>query len=904
MKYRFVVLSAAVLAVATAASGAEAPSAEALEFFEKRIRPVLATNCYVCHSAEAKTRMSGLSLDTRDGIRQGGQRGHAVVPAEPDESLLLSALRYEGDVKMPPGGRLPESVVADFEAWIRMGAPDPRESAVKAQASSIDVERGRGYWAFQTPRIEEPPPVEDLSWPRGAIDQHVLAGMESRGLRPVGDARRTDLLRRATFDLTGLPPTVDELQAFLSDEGPRAFQKVVDRLLESERFGDRWGRHWLDVVRYADTIGRTRNLPFPMAWRYRDYVIDSFNRDKPYDRFLREQLAGDLLPYESAEQRVEHQVATGFLALGAHDLNEPDPKQFEMDIADEMINVTTRSVLALSVGCARCHDHKFDPIPAADYYALAGIFRSTELRNGLRRRPRFNGAYFLPELMVGLDGLPAYSSPGGEAHLSERQRLWAEMRAAEDRRDRNAVRAAVRELAKIPMPENLAMGAVDADQAANVRLNIGGDPHTLGDEVARGFVQVVFPTDADLPAVGREESGRLQLAEWLVRPDNPLTARVMANRVWRHLLGKGLVATVDNFGSSGQRPTNQALLDYLAVRFVDGGWSIKALIREIVLSRTYQLSTANDAVNFAQDPDNDHIWRANMRRLEAEAVRDAVLLISGELSDTQASPVAGFDPFRLINPGNPQITQWEVSETYRSVFVPVIRNAARPMFEAFDFPEPSETKGARDVTTGPAQALFLMNGEFVRSHSLTAAERLLASERSDLMRVRHAFRQVLNRDPSTREEDLTVRLVESSTRWLLSPETLASGRSEAEEWLSGLLGKAIGRDPDGNELEAAIAALPAGAGDSRTAIRAAFDNGEGGLRYDLLFAAVRAGFGRLPDQEARGSARKRLKDWLAAERADGGIGSAGMAVSASPQHEAWARVYHALFNSAEFRYRN
>ncbi len=898
-------LFATVVAVVAAPPAAKAQTAESLEFFENRIRPVLATNCYVCHSAEAKTRMGGLSLDTREGIRQGGQRGHAVVPSAPDESLLLSALRYEGNVKMPPGGRLPDRVIADFEAWIRMGAPDPRESAVKSQASSINVERGRGFWAFRAPRKDPLPAVQNLSWPRGAIDQHVLAGLEHRDLRPVGDATRTDLLRRSTFDLTGLPPTVDELQAFLSDESPRAFAKVVDRLLESERFGERWGRHWLDVVRYADTIGRTRNLPFPMAWRYRDYVIDSFNRDKPYDRFIREQIAGDLLPYESAQERAVHQVATGFLALGAHDLNEPDPKQFEMDIADEMINVTTRSVLALSVGCARCHDHKFDPIPAADYYALGGIFRSTELRNGLRRRPRFNGAYFLPELMVELDELPAYSSPGGEAHLSERRRLWAEMRAAEDRRDRNAVRAAVRELAKIPMPENLAMGVVEADQPANIRLNIGGDPHTLGDEVPRGFVQVMFPAGAELPSIGPGRSGRLQLAEWLVRPDNPLTARVMANRVWRHLLGKGLVGTVDNFGSSGQRPTNQALLDYLAVRFIEGGWSVKGLIREIVLSRTYQLATEIDEGNFAKDPDNDHIWRASLRRLEAEAVRDAVLMVSGELSETpKASPVASFDPFRLINPGTPQISPWEVSETYRSVFVPVIRNAARPMFEAFDFPEPSETKGARDVTTGPAQALFLMNGEFVRLHSLTAAERLLAAEQSDRVRVRHAFRQVLNRDPSTREEDLTMRHVASVTDWLLSPETLDNGRSEAKEWLSGLLGQAFGRDPGGDELDSAVAVLPGGAADSRAAVRAAFDNGEGNLRYDVLFAAVSAAFGRVPDQKERGSARKRLKDWLAAERANGGIGSAGMAVSASPQHEAWARVYHALFNSAEFRYRN
>ena len=886
-----------------------APTPEGLEFFENKIRPVLATNCYVCHSAEAKTRMGGLSLDTRDGIREGGQRGHAVVPSDVEASLILDALRYEGGLKMPPTGKLPDEVVENFSKWIEMGAPDPRELDVGPQQSTIDLEQGRQYWAFQAPRARALPEVHDLEWPRGAVDQYVLAALEDQHLKPVSDASKADLLRRVTFDLTGLPPSVGELEAFMADNSDRAYSQVVERLLESDRFGERWGRHWLDVVRYSDTIGRTRNLPFPMAWRYRDYVIRAFNDDKPFDHFVQQQIAGDLLPYDSHEERLENQIATGFLALGAHDLNEPDPKQFEMDVADEMINVTTRSMLALSVGCARCHDHKFDPIPTKDYYALAGIFRSSEVRNGLRRRPRFNAGYFRVERMVKLDGVPDYSTADAEALRAERARLWGELQAAEEARDRNACRKFARELSKLPVPENLAMGVVEAPEPQAMRVNIGGDPHTLGDPVDRGFVQVLYPPGAEIPEIGSGESGRLQFAEWLTRPDNPLTARVMANRVWHQLTGKGIVATVDNFGSTGRQPTNQALLDYLALRFVDSGWSVKSLVREVVLSRTYRLSTQLDGDNFAKDPDNNLNWRANLRRLEAESVRDSVLYVSGvlELDATPPAQVKGFDRSQILNPGNRQLRAWEFDDPHRSVYVPVVRNLANRMFEAFDFPEPSETHGVRDVTTSPSQALLLMNGRFIRSNALIAAERLMASHAQDRARARHAFRQVLSRDPSAAEEDRAIKRVSQIVRAVGSDEAKAERRAAAEAWLQGMLAASLDREPNAEEMSAAmdsvLSAEPAAA-DSAVAMQGAFAEANGAIRGALTQQVVESALGDRIDPKERSQMRKRVKDWYTAQVKGGGSGADMMASSSNPQHEAWTRIYHALYNSAEFRYRN
>ncbi len=883
---------------------------EGLDFFESKIRPVLAANCYMCHSAEAKTRMGGLSLDTRDGIQQGGQRGHAVVPNDVESSLIIGALRYDSDLKMPPTGKLSEEVVQDFERWIRMGAPDPRGTNVRVSESSIDLDQGRQYWAFQAPRKSPAPTVQDRSWPRGAIDQYVLAALEEHGLRPAPDASKTDLLRRVSYDLTGLPPTPDEVQAFLDDSSSRAYANAVDRLLESDRFGERWGRHWLDVVRYADTIGRTRNVPFPVAWKYRDYVIRSFNEDKPYDRFVREQVAGDLLPYESQQERVANQVATGFLAIGAHDLNEPDPKQFEMDVADEMINATTRSFLALSVGCARCHDHKFDPIPTKDYYSMAAIFRSSDLRNGVRRRPRFNAGYFRTQLLVPLDGLPEYTIDDAAEVRTERERLWIELQAAEEARDRVKCRQLARALGKLPMPENLAMGVVEAEQPVPTKVNIGGDPHTLGEAVDRGFVQVLLPSGAAVPAIGNSESGRMQLAHWLTRRDNPLTARVMANRVWHHLLGHGIVASVDNFGSMGRQPTNQPLLDYLAVQFMDQGWSVKSLVREIVMSRTYRLATDVQRENFQKDPDNNYFWRANLRRLEVEALRDSVLLVSGELEtgSPPPSPVGAFDRNQLINAGNRQLRSWEIDETYRSVYVPVIRNAASRLFESFDFPEPSETHGSREVTTGPSQALFMMNNDFVRSHAGIAAERLIASRSDDSERVRHAFRQVLARDPSPAEvERATVRIRELRGS-PVTPTKVGSRRESVKEWLGEFLTLALDREPSRSEIASAMEYLASKRPGTRKAAQAVIRLGRNdNPRSDaeVLKGIVETVLGRELTSEETAVAKQNLRGW----RAKQGRGSAEedtvlMASSSNAEQEAWSWLYHALYNSAEFRYRN
>ena len=464
--------------------------------------------------------------------------------------------------------------------------------------------------------------------------------------------------------------------------------------------------------------------------------------------------------------------------MGAHDLNEPDRKLFPMDVADEMINVTSRSFLALTVGCARCHDHKFDPIPQKDYYSMAGIFRSTELMAGVRQRPVFNAVYFHRDRLIELEGLPPYSGQNAAELNAKRAEIWKQLRQAEEDRNRTEVRRLARELDALPIPQNLAMGVVDAQKPRPVKVNIGGDPHELGEPAPRGFVQAVYAPDAELPKIPKNASGRLELAEWIAREDNPLTARVMANRVWHHLFGRGIVKTVDNFGKMGEAPTHPELLDYLAVRFIEQGWSLKALIREVVLSRAYQLSTDFDEQSFEVEPNNEYYWRANRRRLEVEALRDAVLLISGELSFERpsASPVYKFDRNRLVQLNNKQVKPWEIDSTLRSVYVPVVRNQVNRFYQTFDFPEPSETHGAREVTTVAPQALFLMNNELLMRNALVAAERLLSSSESPEDRVRRAYRQTLSRDPSAKELASAVKFVKAVEANYVAPEAKPRAR--------------------------------------------------------------------------------------------------------------------------------
>jgi hypothetical protein len=740
-----------------------------VQFFETKIRPVLARHCYQCHSAQAKKPKAGLRLDSRAGVLRGGASGPAIVPGKADDSPLIQALRQDG-LAMPPRGPLPAAVVADFERWVSMGAPDPRDRPA-AQAGKMDLAAGRKHWAFQRPQRHGAPPVRDTSWPQGVIDRFLLARLEAAGLRPAPDADRAVLLRRVTIDLTGLPPTPEEIDAFLADRSPDAWARVVDRLLASPAYGERWGRHWLDVARYADSNGKDENLTFHEAWRYRDYVIACFNEDRPFDRFVREQLAGDLLTADSRARRDEQLVATGFLVLGPKVLFDRDPLRRKMDVVDEQIDTVGRAFLGLTLGCARCHDHKYDPVPTADYYALAGIFASTRTLDGIKENnPLVSGWMLRP---LGNDGERLRA-----AQLAHQQQLEAtgvalrkaradclDLEARADSPEAAArlavARAGVKDLearerrlqATGPPAPPLAMAVRDEDRPGDVPINVRGDPHAPGPQVPRGFLQVIATAHA--PKLPADRSGRLELAQWLTARDNPLTARVLVNRVWLHLFGEGLVRSVDNFGAQGEPPTHPELLDDLAVRFMEDGWSIKKLVRELVLSRAYQMAVAESAEAARMDPDNKLLWRASRRRLEAEVLRDTMLSVSGRLDRMMGgSAVAALGEFATNNGGKGGIAT--DGSTRRSVYLPVLRNGLPPLFEVFDFADPDVSISKRNATTVPTQALYLMNSPFVMDQAQAAARRLLAEAEGDEERLVLLYRRALGRPPTTGER-VTVR---------------------------------------------------------------------------------------------------------------------------------------------------
>ncbi len=748
-----------------AAADAAAITPEQEKYFEAKIRPVLTTQCGKCHSSTAEKLRGGLRLDSRETLRLGGDSGPAIVPGNPEESLLLKAIRYrDKDLRMPPKAKLPDAVVADFETWIKMGAPDPRTgpSAVAARPS-IDLAKGREFWSFRSPKKSVPPAVKQTDWPRGEIDRFLLAALESRGLEPVADAVRSRLLRRVTFDLIGLPPEPEELDAFLADNAPGAFARVVDRLLASPRFGERWGRHWLDVARFAESSGKT-NFTYPQAWRYRDWAIASFSTDKPYDQFVREQIAGDLLPAVEDRKRADQIIATGFLAMGSKAHDAENRGQFILDVVDEQIEATTRAFLGLTVACARCHDHKMDPIPQRDYYALSGIFRSTQTCSGTLAGvfPNFNASP-LVELPSGAGVPAAVPALGAGQRATMEDRLAALVRErdsippGEMNRDRlrraNSMLSTLRYRLLIDQPGGtpraFAMGVRERDEAVDSPLYARGELEQPGEVVPRGLVRVICADPHEPIATG---SGRRELADWLASPANPLSARVIVNRVWLHLFGRGLVPTPDNFGAAGQRPSHPELLDTLAVDFMADGWSIKRLIRQIVLSRAYGLDSSHNPHNFESDPDNAFVWRMSKRRLDAEALRDALLFVSGRLANGPAvgSAVArtgeGLAFFLRIN-------GLDASDPHRSVYLPVVRDTLLESLALFDFADPSLVTGERATTTGPSQALYFMNGAVVSRQADALAERVCSFDRDDARRVDRAYRLVLARPPSASERD-------------------------------------------------------------------------------------------------------------------------------------------------------
>jgi hypothetical protein len=767
-------LAIAILAAAPVARGDGA----AVEFFEKRVRPLLVDNCYNCHSANTNAK-GGLRVDDRNGLIEGGSSGPAVVPGDPAKSLLIRAVRHEDEApKMPPKKRLSAEQVADLTRWIADGAawPEVKTAASPGKPDAKYSKLRKEHWAWQPLKAVLPPSVSDASWPRDDIDRFVLAGLEAKGLRPVGDADRPTLIRRATFDLTGLPPSPAEVDAFVNDGSADAFAKVVDRLLASPAYGERWGRHWLDVARYGESTGSSRNLPLPHAWRYRDYVINAFNADKPYDRFVREQVAGDLLPAKSQEERDEHRIATGFLAVGVKDVNQRFKVRFVMDNVDEQIDAVSRAFLATTASCARCHDHKFDPIPTADYYALAGIFRSTDLCAGLRNKMGGGGLdYYDSQLLVRL-GTDTKPDPNNAEKIAALTRAYEAAKKEfegirgtpeglakgpdgfpKQRPYRLKMVKAQTELAALTDPAvigKVALGVRDAEKVADTEIRIRGEAEKLGPVVPRGFLSVLdVPGAAKVNPIG---SGRLELAEWLASANNPLTPRVMVNRAWKHLFGQGLVRSVDNFGVTGDVPSDLELLDHLAARFVRDGWSVKRLVRAVVLSRAYRLGSEASAAHLAVDPADRLVWRHQPRRLDAEEIRDATLAAAGklDLSRPGASPASDLKVIELPNNGPlaRRIGEAARSSLHRSVYLPLLRGITPISLEVFDFAEQGMVTGSRDTTTVATQALYLLNDPFVRRQSLNLADRLLhQTELDDPARVDLAYRLTLGRSATPAE---------------------------------------------------------------------------------------------------------------------------------------------------------
>ncbi len=783
------------LAALARTHAADAPDAAQLAFFEKNIRPVLAEKCYKCHSADAEKVKGGLLLDTREGIREGGDSGHAVVPGNVAESLLIKALRYtDKDTAMPPqksGGKLADTVIADFEKWVKIGAPDPRDgTGAKVAKKAIDFEEARKFWAFQAPRAVPAPEVKNGAWPRTDIDRFILAGLEAKNLKPVADADPRVLIRRLTFDLIGLPPSPLEVETFVAEstrDPQSAIRNAADRLLASPQFGERWGRHWLDVARFAESSGKERNYTFPEAWRYRDWVIGALNADEPYDQFIREQIAGDLLPSKDGAERDAHVVATGFLALGPKGLNEKNREQFRMDVIDEQIDATSRAVLGLTVACARCHDHKFDPVPQKDYYALAGIFRSTDTFFGTASAggKNKNGTALLP-----LAGSTAPTTVGTTARTGLANFLAKNPDKAKkfknlppDRKQRLIARFANDNpaAAETPAPARAehAMGVRDGN-AADARVLVRGEIDQPGDRVARGFVSVLGSAPAT--ALPTSASGRAELADWLVAKTNPLTARVAVNRIWLHLFGDGLVTTPDNFGATGTTPSHPELLDALALKFMADGWSVKSLIRTIVLSRSYQLSSAWDKKNYDGDPDNVQLWRASPRRLDAEAIRDAMLAASGtiQLTAPTGSVVANIGDGYIGKGIRPEV--FDITANYRSVYLPIVRDFVPDALGIFDFAEPSLVVAARDVTNVPSQALYLMNNAFVIQQSQAMAKRIVATPLDYAKRIALAYQLTLSRPPTEAERARADAYLRTEARGLIPAKSGSIPEASLTSW--------------------------------------------------------------------------------------------------------------------------
>ena len=870
--------------------------ADKLEFFESKIRPAFIEHCYSCHSVESGKSKGGLYLDSKAAWQIGGESGPAIIPGKPDESLIIKAITRSGVIpEMPPKSHLSELEISHFRIWIQDGAIDPRDGVPPVhEKETIDIEKGRQFWSFQ--------PRKTFQGKR-SIDSFI----DPQSSPALADK----LVRRLYLDLIGLPPTPEERNEFLRQHqktSPEAaINSLIEQLLTRPEFGEKWARHWLDIARYADSNGGDFNLTFPESWRYRNYVIDAFNSDMPYDQFLREQIAGDLLPYSSSEQRNRQLIATGYLMVSPKMLTERNKPKMHLDIADEQVDTIGRSVMGLTLGCARCHDHKFDPIPTADYYALTGILHSTRTAEGILMnnvnvtgwietdmalseedqarleaheakvealeadiakleievkdmapnadgivvddvdaeksgpwrestyRPNHIGKHYLAvdngkgpysiswkaqlpkpgkyDLRVSFGGgsgltksAPYYvRHTEGETRLVINQivkppiqELWysmgvftfgktAEVRLAgetakgpviadaiqlvpvEDLETLanasdispltrlNSLRSALKKLKEKAIKIPKAMAAKDHanERLGDLHIRIRGEAKNLGAKVHRGFLQVASTEGTSIADIPDGESGRLQLAEWLTQPDHPLTSRVMVNRIWQQLFGKGIVTTSDNFGIRGEKPSHPELLDYLAGSLIDNGWSVKSLIQKIVLSKTYQQSAQSGSET---DPDNRLLRHQNRRPVPAETIRDSMLSIAGELDrGRKESVVEQLGMYAIATSGKRDASLARTGELrQRSIYMPIVRGAVPPSLAVFDFPNPDLVTGRRSITTVPAQALFMMNSPFVQEMAGIVSQKVIAERRPMEEIIHQLYLEILIREPDGDDQSMAV----------------------------------------------------------------------------------------------------------------------------------------------------
>ncbi|MDA1049969.1 MAG: PSD1 and planctomycete cytochrome C domain-containing protein [Planctomycetota bacterium] len=806
----------AALAIPSTAFGwaEQEHSPEQIKFFESEIKPILVQHCVKCHGGKGAPK-SGLFLTSRQGLLKGGEAGPSVSLESPRESVLLEAVNY-ASYEMPPNGKLPQAKIDALTKWVEMGLPWTPGGKIEYVAADEHGpppvnDETKKFWSFQPVSRPELPQVIDDRWVRTPIDAFVLSGLEQAGLQPVARATKTALLRRAYYDLIGLPPSPDEVQAFLSDDAPDAFERVVDQLLESPHYGERWGRHWLDLVRYAETNSYERDGAKPFVWRYRDYVIRAFNADKPYDQFMKEQIAGDELDKATSDSI----IATGYYRLGIWQDEPVDPEQELFEDLDDLVRTTAEVYLGMTVGCARCHDHKLDPIPQTDYYGMLAFFRNVK-RLGERSHESVLAASV--RTLGTDDAVQRYERlvrEHKEATDENRQelgkldrRIKADLVGVENdewKAEQARVEIAKTRIGKILTQEEfnryVALTA-ERDQLRQFRppgneqalcvkehgrssppthVLIRGNAHVEGDVVEPGFLSVLSPPEPKIvpPAEGVESTGRrLALANWFASRDNPLTARVMVNRIWQYHFGRGIVRSTSDFGFQGIAPTHPELLDWLAAEFVDGEWRMKRLHKLIMLSNTYQMSSQPNEQALAKDPINNLMWRFDMRRLSAEEIRDSILAVNGSLNRDKMFGPSIFVPIPeevlagQSRPGDGWGQSSPEDRARRSIYIHVKRSLVVPMMASFDGADTDASCPTRFVTTQPTQALGMLNSDFINEQADVFAKYLIENAGSNIQdQIALGLRRTVQRDPTSDEIERGKRLINTlQQKYQLSPQ--------------------------------------------------------------------------------------------------------------------------------------